>query len=98
MNKFEDIEILHVPRSRNAPADALAKLAAALALPEDKPAQIVIEERWLLPAVLELVTKAQEVDTVTVGVVEGDDWRKPFLDYFKHGTLPDDAVKRRQLQ
>ena len=98
MIEFKHIEILHVPRSRNALADALAKLAAALALPEGKSAQVTVEERWLLPAVLELIPEEHEVNTVTACAVEDDDWRKPFIDYFKHGTLPDDAVKRRQLQ
>src|SRR3954468_4346222 len=55
MEKFQQIEVLHVPRSRNAPADALAKLAAALVLPNDKSMQVTVEERWLLPAVLELI-------------------------------------------
>jgi hypothetical protein len=55
MEKFKNIEVLHVPCSRNASADALAKLAAALFLPEGEPVQVGIEERWLLPAVLELV-------------------------------------------
>jgi hypothetical protein len=30
--------------------------------------------------------------------VEADDCRKPFLDYFNHGTLPNDPVERRHLQ
>ena len=34
MKKFEHIQLLHVPRSKNASADALAKLAAALVLPQ----------------------------------------------------------------
>ena len=52
MRKFEHIQIWHVPRSKNASADALAKLAS---LPQGKPAEVQIEERWLLPAVLELI-------------------------------------------
>ena len=40
MDKFQHIEVAHVPRSRNAPADALAKLASALVLPDGKPTQI----------------------------------------------------------
>jgi hypothetical protein len=87
-----------VPRSRNAPADALAKLAAALVLPDDKSMQVTVEERWLLPAVLELIPPEYEVNTITTNVVDEDEWLQPFLDYFKHGSLPDDPVKRRQLQ
>nr|XP_051211175.1 uncharacterized protein LOC127328628 [Lolium perenne] len=98
MGKFLQIEVLHVPRSRNAPADALAKLAAALVLRDDKSMQVTVEERWLLPAVLELIPPKYEVNSITTNVVEEDEWLQPFLDYFKHGSLPDDPVKRRQLQ
>jgi hypothetical protein len=45
MNKFEHIHIAHIPRGQNASADALAKLAEALVLPDGEPAQIKIEER-----------------------------------------------------
>jgi hypothetical protein len=51
----------------------LAKLAAALVLPDGEPAQIKIEERWLLSAVLELVQEEYEVDRVSVMAVEKDD-------------------------
>jgi ribonuclease HI len=95
MNKFEHIHIAHIPRGQNASADALAKLATALVLPDGKPTQIKIEERWLLPAVLELVPEEYEVDHVSVMVVEEDDWCKPFFDYFNHGILPNDPVERR---
>jgi ribonuclease HI len=45
MNKFEHIHIAHISRGKNALADALAKLAAVLVLPDGEPAQIKIEER-----------------------------------------------------
>jgi ribonuclease HI len=98
MDKFRHIEIAHVPRSRNAPADALAKLASSLVLPDGKPTQVNVEERWLLPAVLELVPADCEVNTITTNVVEEGEWLQPFLDYFQHGRLPDDPTERRQLQ
>jgi ribonuclease HI len=98
MNKFEHIHIAHIPRGKNASADALAKLAAALVLPYGEPAQIKIEERWLLLAVLELVLEEYEVDRVSVMAVEEDDWHKPFFDYFNHGILPNDHVERHRLQ
>jgi hypothetical protein len=98
MNKFEHIHIAHIPRGQNASADALAKLAAALVLPDGEPAQIKIEERWLLPAVLELVPEEYEVDHVSVMVVEEDDWHKPFFDYFNHGILPNEPTERRRFQ
>ncbi|XP_021321401.1 uncharacterized protein LOC110437319 [Sorghum bicolor] len=98
MEKFQNIQVSHIPRGKNASADALAKLAAALVLPGGEPAEIKIEERWLLPAVLELVPEEYEVNQVTTMIVEQDDWRKPFIDYFNHGTWPDDSVERRRLQ
>jgi hypothetical protein len=47
-------------------------------LPDGEPAQIKIEERWLLPAVLELIPEEYEVDHESVMTVEEDDWRKLF--------------------
>ena len=70
----------------------------ALVLPNDSAMQVTVEERWLLPAVLELIPAEYEVNTITTNAVEEGDWLRPFLDYFKHGSLPDDPVKRRQLQ
>ena len=69
-----------------------------LVLPGGEPAEIKIEERWLLPAVLELIPEEYDVNQVTMMIVERDDWRKPFIDYFNHGTWPDDSVERRRLQ
>jgi ribonuclease HI len=37
IKKFEHIQLLHVPRSTNSSADALAKLAVSLVLPEGSP-------------------------------------------------------------
>ncbi|XP_020168421.1 uncharacterized protein [Aegilops tauschii subsp. strangulata] len=77
MKKFQHIEVLHVPRSRNAPADALAKLAATLVLPDNKTMQVNVEERWLLQDVLELIPAEYEVNTDMTNAVEEDEWRCP---------------------
>ena len=98
MEKFQHVEVHHVPRSRNAPADALVKLAAALVLLDNKTMQVNMEERWLLPAVLELISAEYEVNTIMTNAVEEGEWLQPFLNYFKHGSLPDDPVLRCQLQ
>jgi hypothetical protein len=42
-------------------ADALAKLAASLVLLEGEPTLVKIEERCLLPAVMELIPQEHEV-------------------------------------
>jgi hypothetical protein len=67
-------------------------------LPDGEPAQIKIEERWLLPPILELILEEYEVDHASVMAVEEDDSRKPFFDYFNHGILPNNHVDRRHLQ
>jgi hypothetical protein len=48
--------------------------------------------------VLELIPQEYEVHHVVANTSGDDDWRQPFLDYFNHGTLPDDIVERRRLQ
>ena len=73
MENFQHVEVLHVPRSRNAPADALAKLAAALVLPDNKTMQVNVEERWLLPAVLEHIPAEYEVNSIMTNAVEEDE-------------------------
>ena len=98
MAKFKHIEVVHIPRSRRASADALVKLAAALFLPEGEAAQVTVKERWLLLTLMELIPEEYEFNTITTNVIEEGDWLTPFLDYFKHDTLPDDLVKRYQLQ
>jgi hypothetical protein len=94
MVKFEHVQISHVPQSGNASADALAKLVTSLALPNGE-AEVKVEERWLLLAVLDLIPENGDVNIVTTNNVHDQDWHKPFIDYFKHGTLPSDPVKRR---
>jgi hypothetical protein len=69
-----------------------------LVLPDGGPAQVKIEERWHLLAVLELILAEYEVDHVSVMEVEEDDWHKPLSNYFNHGILPNDHVERRCLQ
>jgi hypothetical protein len=73
MNKFEHIHITHISRGKNASTDALAKLVVALVLLDGEPAQIKIEERWLLLVILELVPEEYEVDHVSFMVVKEDD-------------------------
>ena len=54
MAQFLQIEVNHVPRSENDKADALAKLAASLTLPDEREIQITVGERHLLASALDL--------------------------------------------
>ena len=53
VSQFQEINIAHIPRSENNKADALAKLAASLTLPEEREVKITVGERHLLPSTLE---------------------------------------------
>ncbi|KAM0848663.1 hypothetical protein ACQ4PT_054248 [Festuca glaucescens] len=74
MENFEIIQVNHVPRGENAPADALAKLASALTFLDSQSVQVRVEERWLLPAVLEVVQEEREVNAIVITNVEDGDW------------------------
>lgn len=84
----------------NRHADALAKLATALALPPEGELTVSLKDRRLLPSTLDLVPE-QEEDEVQVSFTEVEqveDWRKSFLDYFRHGRLPDVKESSSQFQ
>jgi hypothetical protein len=49
IRKFEHIQLLHVPRSKNSAADALAKLATSLVLPEGE-STLVKNRRKVAPS------------------------------------------------
>ena len=95
MHQFRQIEVVHISRSENDQADALAKLAASLTLPSEREIEITIGERHLLMSALERAEPNKEVDVVSVYEVEEEtDWRQPLIEYLRHGVLPDDAKKR----
>ncbi|XP_020080912.1 uncharacterized protein LOC109704570 [Ananas comosus] len=98
MEKFTFIDIQHVRRRNNTQADALGKLVAALSLPPDGVAEIRVEQRWLLPSVLEFFPSDYQDNVVTCTQVEVNDWRAPFIEYFKYGHLPEDRNKKIELQ
>ena len=82
MNQFLQVEVNHVLRSKNDKADALAKLAASLTLPDEREIQITIGERHLLASALEHFHKIEEINVVSVFKVdEKADWRQPLIEY-----------------
>ncbi|XP_074299717.1 uncharacterized protein LOC141630871 [Silene latifolia] len=48
LNQLEDIHVAHVPRSANKLADALANLAATLALGAEESMQVTVCNRWVV--------------------------------------------------
>ena len=53
-----------MPRSENDKADALAKLAASLTLPDEREIQITIGERHLLALALDRFDETEETNMV----------------------------------
>ena len=70
INQFLQVEVNHVPRSENDKADALAKLAASLTLPDEREIQITIGERHLLASALDRLDEIEEINVVSVFEVE----------------------------
>ena len=95
MAQFLPIEVNHVPRSENDKADALAKLAASLTLPDEREIQITVGERHLLASALDRFDDTREVNVVSVFEVEEEtDWRQPLIEYIQYDILPGDPKKR----
>ena len=98
MSRFAFIKLEHIPRKYNTQADALAKLAAVLRLPDAGIIEITVEERLVLPHVLEIVPQTEEVDANEIDESQGADWRLPFIEYLKYGRLPTEKNKVIELK
>jgi len=80
MNQFLQVEVNHVPRSKNDKADALAQLATPLTLLDERETQITIEERHLLALALDRFDETEEINMVSVFEVEEEaDWSQPLF-------------------
>lgn len=79
MSRFSFIKLSHVPRRQNTQADALANLAAALTIPFGKKVKVVVEERLVLPPILELLPERVEVNVTTCAKVKITDWTVRFI-------------------
>ena len=77
VKQLEQFSISHIPRSENAQADSLAKLASSADGPK---ARNITWEILPSPSINQSVTMIDRSDT----------WRDPFIKYFQQGTLPDD--------
>lgn len=64
MGQFSSISLEYAQGSKNAQADALAKLASALSRPYEKSIDIRVEQLLVLPPVLEVVPDQVEVKHV----------------------------------
>ena len=86
-NSFDGFYIGHVSRLQNTKTDALAVLAAILALPIDVTYHLTVVTRRLFCPKYALKTK--EVHSIPTGF-EPRDWQFPIIDYALHDILLDD--------
>ncbi|XP_060211829.1 uncharacterized protein LOC132639399 [Lycium barbarum] len=92
-----DVTLQHVPRSENKKVDALAALASALTLPDQK--QVTICQKWVVPPSNEDEGPESELEhLVAVSEAAKEDWRQPIIDYLSYGILPEDSRRRTEIR
>ena len=108
--RFINFYIDHVPRQQNAHADALASLAASLALPAGVVEKILVHSHDLYcPRIASEDYQKPTGDCQVKEALESStgpehrDWRFPYIDYVLYGILPDDtkeaaAIRRKALK
>ena len=80
--EFESVRLQHVPRSANKTADALANLAATLALGAEENMSVPVCNRWVINPQDEVEIEAEELSgAVTVYEIDIEDWRRPLIDF-----------------
>jgi len=85
---FDGFYISYVSHFQNTKADALAMIAATLALPADTSYCLTVATCHLFCPKFSL--ESSEVHTISTHF-EPRDWRFPIIDYALHDILPDDS-------
>ncbi|XP_074300241.1 uncharacterized protein LOC141631474 [Silene latifolia] len=96
LNQLDDIHVGHVPRSANKLADALANLAATLALGPEESMKVPVYNRWAVS----LLGGEENVDAtnmICVYTADEDDWRQPIIYLLDHQKLPDDPRHKLEI-
>ena len=96
LNKLEMVKLEHVPRSANKMADALASLAATLALGAEEEMTIPVFGCWVVPPDDE--DSKEDVNMICVLEIDTEDLRQPIIEYLEHGKLPSDPKHKTEIQ
>ena len=70
MEKFKRISLVHIPQKENQMVDALANLAASLALLKDETVHVPLCHRWVLPPLP--ILQEEEVNTTSVFIIDSE--------------------------
>jgi len=90
------VKLEHVPRSANKMADALASLAATLALGAEEEMTIPVFGCWVVPPDDE--DSKEDVNMICVLEIDTEDLRQPIIEYLEHGKLPSDPKHKTEIQ
>ncbi|KAG9442248.1 hypothetical protein H6P81_018102 [Aristolochia fimbriata] len=100
--QIPEVSLHYVPRSENGPADALAGIAASLARFDERPNQVPICERWVIPPPLEEEKEREQTEEteeslpISATQNQTEDWRKPIINFFVKYT-PGRPTRRVQI-
>ncbi|XP_020082158.1 uncharacterized protein LOC109705785 [Ananas comosus] len=97
MNEIPNVTLERVSRAVNGKADALARLAKELADPDLDKVHVTIKNRKILsPTDLNLEEESKEIQKAnTLKIEVENDWREPFINYFKHNELLEEKPKQK---
>ncbi|XP_057530798.1 uncharacterized protein LOC130809160 [Amaranthus tricolor] len=85
VQKFDKFTLEHIPRSQNAQADSLAKLASSA---ETSAARDIIWEVLPNPSINFMVDTIDRSET----------WMEPYIEYLRNQTLPQDKCQAKMLR
>ena len=88
LDRLDIVKLEHVLRSTNKMADALASLAATLALGVEEEMTIPVCSRWVVPSDEE--DSEEDANAICALETDEEDWRQPIIKYLEHGKLLND--------
>ncbi|KNA08827.1 hypothetical protein SOVF_159130, partial [Spinacia oleracea] len=100
LEKLDTVMLNHVPKSANKMADALAGLAATLALGAEETMSVPVCNRWVVALDVDEIEdeEVEEVDMIIVHKIDQEDWRQPIIDYLSHQKLLSDPRHRMEIR
>ncbi|KAG9454431.1 hypothetical protein H6P81_007335 [Aristolochia fimbriata] len=98
--QISEASLHYVPRSENRPADALAGIGASLAQFDERPRQVPICDRWVVPPPAEKDIEEEQIEEIEESLPisasqnEMGDWREPITNFLRYSILPVDLRER----